>query len=1438
MFLVHKYRTTFLETKFNPVCRTNTEEGGYVCMLFPCNKKTTMKTCNRILSFVLALAIALSLVIPTASPASAAGVDTYIASCTTYASNLSVKTTSAAALMTYPCNSATNSSSSVKYTIPADTMLTVKSLVKNTANTYWYEVLYYGTTLYIDATLTTMVDHLTGDVTIANVQSPASLAYGSSFAIKGEISASQNKLGTIRVGMYANTNITKDPVMEATDTPTGNTYSLQGSAIDYALVFGNLAAGVYTYVVTAEAVSYYIDGTGALATSAQTVVLNTQECVITDWRNPNDDLAFGIDVSTWQGSINWSKTKNDIDFAILRIGYSTTLDNRFLEYAQNCENYGIPYGVYHYSYGLSVAEVTAEAQFVIDTLRANGFNPRLGVWYDMEDASQAALGTSTKEAFVMAFCDTIAEAGYKPGFYGFTSWFSSSFQKGYLASMPQWIAQIDGFSSNGTATYDGGTWLWQYSWEGSISGISGDVDCNICYADFSVFNSDSSYLSKCTQYPARAIAKTSDTVNLRQYPSTGHTSLGSLSANMTLEVTGLYQNANGEYWYQVVAGDQAGYVHSDYVTITEFTYDDLAVIDPTMASNLNIGSGYYLQGKLVSKWNTIHTTYAKVYSGEDTLTAPVLSSSYANNSKNYNLYRSTVCNKMVFGLLAEGYYTYEISADVKNYYVNNGTLTSETENVVLWTAPFTVGNASVTPPANVICDHNIVTDPAKAPTCTETGLTEGSHCSKCGVVFVSQTTVPAKGHSYTVTSTPANCKNYEIFHYSCANCGDKYDVSADTLANNWSEVEITGLDASRIQTKTQYRYADCTSTKWEKTGSGTIKYVNSWPSGFSTSSSIYSQYNKKSSKVSDSETDTAKTTVTGDSVCGYLYYHWCYADSYYSMPYKSGSYTSFHAYYDTTDPSNYTCDTSDMSYKTAHSTCSNSEWWFVAEVYGQTYDTYQKVPANDGKEWGAWSAWSDTVYTPIENTRKVETRTMYRLANAELGDHSYKAVVTKPTCSKSGYTTYTCTACGDSYTSDQTSAVDHSYVNGKCTWCGAAEPITELDYYLIGYINGKDYGCESDSANMGEYKFVDGKLTATFASDSYVFIKTTNNANWYMTDGWLGTETTTATFYNTTLDIEHNKLFVPGGVEVTFTLVVNEDDTLTLSYAVTETPIEKIDIAFSQIDMGNTLGMRFAFPASADINWTGAYVVATMGGNTQTIPATEWETANIGGTNHYVFGFNNIAAKQMADEISIVIYNADGKAVSNEYVDSIQSYVMRNVDKKDAEAKALMVDMLNYGAAAQTYYGYNTSDLANAQLTDAQKAYGTATKPEITDGRVKGANYLGTRLELGSSIGMQMNFKGTTANMYAVVEFTNHSGTKVSERVAPTEISGTYLIVIDQIVVADGRMPITVTVYNANGTVYGSATDSMASYIARMSNADALYECIMKFSDSAHAYLH
>ena len=160
-----------------------------------------------------------------------------------------------------------------------------------------------------------------------------------------------------------------------------------------------------------------------------------------------------------------------------------------------------------------------------------------------------------------------------------------------------------------------------------------------------------------------------------------------------------------------------------------------------------------------------------------------------------------------------------------------------------------------------------------------------------------------------------------------------------------------------------------------------------------------------------------------------------------------------------------------------------------------------------------------------------------------------------------------------------------------------AEPA--VDYYLVGYINGADYGCNDDYANLGEYKFVDGKLTATFAQDSYVFVKTGDNANWYMSEVYC-TESS-ATFKNTTTGTSE-KMFVPGGKELTFTLVVNADDTLTLSYTASGTEVPEdhttVTIHFLKPEgWGNTINAYLwnngAVPGYEDYNtWPGKAVSA------------------------------------------------------------------------------------------------------------------------------------------------------------------------------------------------------------------------------------------------------
>ena len=148
---------------------------------------------------------------------------------------------------------------------------------------------------------------------------------------------------------------------------------------------------------------------------------------------------------------------------------------------------------------------------------------------------------------------------------------------------------------------------------------------------------------------------------------------------------------------------------------------------------------------------------------------------------------------------------------------------------------------------------------------------------------------------------------------------------------------------------------------------------------------------------------------------------------------------------------------------------------------------------------------------------------------------------------------------------------------------GGDDPIdtpTGAVYYLIGYINGANYGCDEDYENMGDYKFVDGTLTATFEADSYVFVKTEGNGAWFMSEGFAAESP--ATLINTNEGLQKaDKLMVPGGVEVTFTLVENGDGTLTLSYTKgTATDLEDVDAEDAVVAAYDLLGRPVAADAA------------------------------------------------------------------------------------------------------------------------------------------------------------------------------------------------------------------------------------------------------------------
>jgi len=170
-----------------------------------------------------------------------------------------------------------------------------------------------------------------------------------------------------------------------------------------------------------------------------------------------------------------------------------------------------------------------------------------------------------------------------------------------------------------------------------------------------------------------------------------------------------------------------------------------------------------------------------------------------------------------------------------------------------------------------------------------------------------------------------------------------------------------------------------------------------------------------------------------------------------------------------------------------------------------------------------------------------------------------------------------------------------------------------------------------------------------------------------------------------------------------------------------------------------------------------------------------------------------------------------------------------------------MVNMLNYGAAAQLQFNYATDDLANSLLTDTQKSWASTSAKELNSYLVRGTNYMGTRLVLESRIQLQVAFKGMTRDMYAIYTYTDNNGKLQSVRVEGADFVdvGVLGVEMSALVYADARNVVNITVYNANGTVYGTATDSIEGYAKRnVTDPDDVVMALMKFADSAKAYLY
>lgn len=252
----------------------------------------------------------------------------------------------------------------------------------------------------------------------------------------------------------------------------------------YVLTSSNKAY-IYTGWQTLDGKTYYFDKNGNKITGEQ-VINGAKYTFGSDGALSASSGNLGIDVSKWNGNIDWGAVRNSgVSYVIIRCGYrgmdtgALIEDPKFRQNIQGASSAGLKVGVYFFSQAINEVEAVEEASMAISLCR--NYRLTYPIFLDVESGGRAnGIGVDMRTKVCKAFCATVSNAGYKAGVYANKTWFNSYINTPELTGYKLWLAQYAAAPSYTRTRYD----MWQYSSKGRVSGISGNVDMNISYLGY------------------------------------------------------------------------------------------------------------------------------------------------------------------------------------------------------------------------------------------------------------------------------------------------------------------------------------------------------------------------------------------------------------------------------------------------------------------------------------------------------------------------------------------------------------------------------------------------------------------------------------------------------------------------------------------------------------------------------------------------------------------------------------------------------------------------------------------------------------------------------------------------------------------------------------------------------------------------------------------
>ena len=189
----------------------------------------------------------------------------------------------------------------------------------------------------------------------------------------------------------------------------------------------------------------------------------------------------GIDVSHYQGNVNWAQVAAGKQFAIVRVGSSNSgglyVDPYFLQNINGAKAAGLRVGAYYYTYARTRAAVANELTTFLNVMQ--GLQLEYPVFVDVEDSSLTSLGRAELTSLVQYAMDILYQRKWYAGWYSYTNYINSYLNAAALSQYPLWVADY-----RQTLGYTGSYAMWQYTGSGSVNGIAGACDLNRSYKDF------------------------------------------------------------------------------------------------------------------------------------------------------------------------------------------------------------------------------------------------------------------------------------------------------------------------------------------------------------------------------------------------------------------------------------------------------------------------------------------------------------------------------------------------------------------------------------------------------------------------------------------------------------------------------------------------------------------------------------------------------------------------------------------------------------------------------------------------------------------------------------------------------------------------------------------------------------------------------------------